>query len=164
MKFEALINFDAPGGRCDITPVFKDAAAFDDLVEHFAKALEDRTFDLIAGLDALGFVLATAVARRLGKGLILVRKGGKLPVPVRSVEFTDYSKTQKTLEIASGSVPAGAAVVLVEDWVETGAQAKAAIQLIEAEGGMIAGIVAIKIETSGDELGLNGRFCISLLG
>ena len=163
MNFESRINFDAPGGRCDITPVFADPAAFEDLLGRYEKSMAGQAFDLIAGLDALGFVLASAMAVRLGKGLLLLRKGGKLPVPVRQVKFTDYSKIEKSFEIASGSVPAGARVMIVEDWVETGSQLRAAIGLIEAEGGVVVGVCAIKIEKSADELGLSGRFCCSLL-
>ena len=163
MNFESRINFKAPGGRCDITPVFADAAAFYDLLSRFEKGMAGQSFDLIAGLDALGFVLASAMAVRLGKGLLLVRKGDKLPVPARQVRFTDYSKTERTFEIASGSVPAGARVMIVEDWVETGSQLRAAIGLIEAEGGIVVGVCAIKIEKSTDVLGFGGRFCSSLL-
>lgn len=99
--------------------------------------------DLIAGIDALGFILGTAVALRLQTGFVPVRKEGKLPGRTNAVQFVDYSGQEKMLEIRADAVPPAARVLIADEWIETGAQMTAAIRLIEGQGGIVAGIVAI---------------------
>jgi adenine phosphoribosyltransferase len=99
--------------------------------------------DLVAGIDALGFVLGGALAFHLGKGFLAVRKAGKLPGPARRASFVDYTGQEKGLELRPGLVRAGVRVLVVDEWIETGAQVRAAIQLLTAQGAVIAGIAAI---------------------
>ena len=163
MPFEKKINFETGGNRCDITPVLSDPSAFADLLSRMIQGLEGHSFDLIAGIDALGFVIGGVLAAKMGKGFLAVRKGGKLPIPAAQVSFQDYSGQTKKLEIAPGSIPANTKILLVDDWIETGSQVRASIELIEGQGGQVTAIAAIKIDKPGPELGFGSRFCLSLL-
>src|SRR5438067_2214644 len=87
-------------GRYDITPLFADYDAFSALVRDLVEPFQAANIDLVAGIDAFGFILGTAVALELHKGFLAVRKGGKLTVPSDSVEFEDVSRERKTLELA----------------------------------------------------------------
>jgi adenine phosphoribosyltransferase len=132
--------------RCDVTPLFADPDAFVVLVADLCAPFSPAEIDMVAGIDALGFILGTAVAVRLHKGFIPLRKGGKLPSEVISVEFVDYTGGGKSLELRKGSIKSGSRVLLVDEWIETGAQVQAAVNLIEQEGGIIVGIAAINID------------------
>ena len=146
MNYLARIDTDTSGLRCDVTPLFADYAAFTAVVNDLAAPFVDTEIDLVAGIDALGFILGTAVALRLQKGFLAIRKGGKLPVKVNRVAFVDYTGQQKALEIRTDALKAGMNVLLVDEWVETGAQVKAAIELVEMQNGRIAGIATINID------------------
>ena len=140
------IDHETSGPRCDVTPLFADAKAFAAAVDDIGRALRATPFDYIAAIDALGFILGTALAVRFGKGLVVVRKGGKLPVDTSNIEFVDYSGSKKTLEMHTGILQAGARVMVVDEWVETGAQVNAAIQLLERQRAAVAGVAAIHID------------------
>ena len=141
-----LVDVHTSGPRYDVTPLFADHEAFSALVEDVCSQFEADDIDFVAGIDALGFIMGTAVAARLKKGIIAIRKGDKLPVDVHRRTFTDYSGTQKSLEIRMDVLHPGARVLLVDEWVETGAQATAAVGLIESQGVVIAGIATINID------------------
>lgn len=141
-----LIDTQTPGPRCDVTPLFADSAAFVQLITDLSAPFATVPLDYVAAIDALGFVLGGAMALHLGKGFIPIRKRGKLPVATRAVEFVDYSGETKGLEIRRGLLQPGDRVLLVDEWIETGTQAQAAIHLIEKEGGVIAGIATINID------------------
>ena len=142
----ALIDRDTSGNRCDVTPLFADYAAFSALVDDLAALVEPLAFDVVVGIDALGFILGAALALRMQCGFVPIRKGGKLPVAVDSVECVDYTGQRKTLELRQGALATGTRALLVDEWIETGAQVRAAIQLIEGQGGVIAGIASLHID------------------
>lgn len=141
-----LIDTQTPGPRCDVTPLFADPSAFAALVTDLCSPFQSTAIDYVAGIDALGFILGTAMALHLNKGFIPIRKGGKLPVDVTAVEFVDYSGQPKTLELRQGSIQSGDRVLLVDEWIETGAQVGAAVDLIEGAGAVVAGIAAINMD------------------
>jgi len=141
-----LIDTQTPGPRCDVTPLFADPRAFAALVTDLCSPFQSTAIDYVAGIDALGFILGTAMALHLNKGFIPIRKGGKLPVDVTAVEFVDYSGQPKTLELRQGSIQSGDRVLLVDEWIETGAQVGAAVDLIEGAGAVVAGIAAINMD------------------
>jgi adenine phosphoribosyltransferase len=142
----ALIDRETSGNRCDVTPLFADYAAFSALVEDLAALVEPLPFDIVAGIDALGFILGTALALHTHTGFVPIRKGGKLPVVVDTAECVDYTGQRKTLEMRRDALKAGTRVLLVDEWIETGAQVGAAIQLIECQGGAIAGIASLHMD------------------
>ena len=142
----ALIDRETSGNRCDVTPLFGDYAAFSALVDDLAALVEPLAFDVVVGIDALGFILGAALALRTQAGFVPIRKGGKLPVAVDSVECIDYTGQRKTLELRRDALTPGTRALLVDEWIETGAQVRAAIQLIEGQGGVIAGIASLHID------------------
>ena len=133
--------------RSDVTPIFAEPAAFralvDDLVAPWANETGERKVERVVGTDALGFVVGTALALRLGVGFVPVRKGGKLPVRNERVAFKDYSGAEKAFELRANPWPTGTRVLLSDEWIETVATASAAVKLIEQAGGIVVGIVAI---------------------
>jgi adenine phosphoribosyltransferase len=140
------IDTATTGNRYDVTPLFADRACFAQLVEDLAEPFQESQLDCVACIDALGFILGTAIARQLNIDIIPIRKGGKLPVDAESEEFTDYSGETKRLEIRTDIVPSHARILLVDEWIETGAQIQAAAKLIERQGGTIVGIATINMD------------------
>lgn len=143
-----LIDIHTLGPRCDVTPLFAHPAAFAQLVMDLSYPFQSIPVDFVAGIDALGFILGTAIAIHLQKGFIPIRKAGKLPVETVKRDFIDYSGSKKILEIRKGILPESANVLLVDEWIETGAQVQAAIALVEAEGGVVVGITTINIDAN----------------
>jgi len=115
-----------------------------DLAEPFRTA----RIDCVACIDALGFILGAAVAGILGAGVVPIRKGGKLPVATEGVDFRDYSGEVKRLEIRPGIVRPGARILLIDEWIETGAQIGAAAELIEGQGGAIIAVATIRMDSN----------------
>lgn len=140
------IDTETLGNRNDVTPVFADAKAFSQLVADLAKPFRNTQIDFVACIDALGFILGTAIARHLEIGIIPIRKGGKLPVKTDCEDFRDYSGELKRLEIRRDILPPEARVLLVDEWIETGSQIQASAKLIEAQGGIIVGIATINMD------------------
>lgn len=132
----------------DLTPVFADreglAAVTDALADIAAGA------DLIAGIDARGFLVGGAVATRLGTGLLTIRKGGKLPPPVIS-EAYDLEYGSATLEIpADGIELAGCSVMILDDVLATGGTVAAAHRLLERSGArVLAAAVVLELVALG---------------
>ncbi len=158
-----LIDTHTSGPRCDVTPLFADPQALAALVADLCVPFEADDIDYVAGIDALGFILGTAMAVRLGKGFIPLRKGGKLPVAVTTAEFVDYSGQPKALELRQGSIKAGERVLLVDEWIETGAQVWAAVRLIEEAGGAVVGVAAINMDDNPGVRRLRERYkCVTI--
>ncbi len=134
------------GNRYDVTPLFTDHDCFSNLVDDLAAPFVNKSVDFVACIDALGFILGTAIACHLDVGIIPIRKGGKLPVLTESDEFIDYTGKSKRLEIRKGIVPLNTRILLVDEWIETSAQIQAAIKLLEAQGGIIIGIASIAVD------------------
>jgi adenine phosphoribosyltransferase len=152
------IDTATPGNRNDVTPVFADSDAFGQLVDDLAAPFHDAQLDYVACIDALGFILGTAIARRLDVGVIPIRKAGKLPVEVDAQDFRDYSGRRKRLEIRKDAFAPRARVLLVDEWIETGVQVKAAATLIEAQGGIIAGIASINMDANDDTIEIARKY------
>jgi len=144
-------DFPEPGIQFkDLTPVLADAAGLAVVTDALAAVAEDA--DLIAGIDARGFLLGAAVATRLGKGVLAVRKGGKLPPRVHGVTY-DLEYGSATLEIpADGIELAGLRVVVIDDVLATGGTLAAAIELLRT-GAATVTAAAVVLELSA----LNGR-------
>jgi len=145
-EYLRLIDTNTSGPRCDVTPLFADPLAWAELVTDLSEPFAALAINYVAGIDALGFILGTALALRLNKGFIPIRKGGKLPVAVKSIEFVDYTQTPKVLALRQGALKPGDRVLVVDEWIETGAQMQAAIDLIEQAGGIVVGVATINID------------------
>lgn len=146
----------------DPTSLYINAAAFSDLLDDLVADLEGIEFDVVGGLDAMGFVLGAAIAARRGTGFLPIRKAGKLCVETDRVAFTNYSGRTQDMELRLPAFAAGDRVLLVDQWIETGGTMDGAIRLVERQEGLVAGLVAIAIETNDQTNGYRKRFpCIS---
>ncbi len=148
----------------DPTSIYINGEAFHDLLNDLCAELDGDDFDLVGGLDAMGFVLATAIATRFGCGFLPVRKSGRLCVATDSVEFTNYSGRTQAMEIRQPAFAPGTRVLLVDQWIETGGTMDGAIRLIERQRGEVAGLVAIVIEENERTLAYRERYhCVSAI-
>ena len=130
----------------DPTSIYINARAFTDLQDDLMADLEDVEFDVVAGLDAMGFVLGAALASRRGVGFLPIRKAGKLCVDTDTVTFSNYSGRTQDMEMRLPAFAPGTRVLLADQWVETGGTLDGAIRLVERQKGVVAGLVAIAIE------------------
>lgn len=117
-------------------------AMMDDLLAPFGK----DEIDVVAGFDAAGFVLGAGMATKLGTGFLTIRKGGKIPVDYDSVPMSNYSGQTQSMEMRKPAFANGTRVLLVDQWIETGGTMTSGIQLVERQGGVVAGIAAVCIE------------------
>jgi adenine phosphoribosyltransferase len=125
----------------DLTPLFADRRGFAAVTDALADVASGA--DLVAGLDARGFLLGGAVATRLGTGVLAVRKGGKLPPPVRAQHY-DLEYGTATLEIPADSIElAGRSVVIVDDVLATGGTVAAARRLLEDAGARVTAAAVV---------------------
>ncbi len=122
----------------DITTLLKDAAGLETLLEHLAARYEDDRPDLIAAVEARGFMFGTMLAARLRRGFIPMRKPSKLPAAKERVTY-DLEYGQDSLEIHKDAIEPGQRVVIVDDLHATGGTAAAACELVEKLGGVVAG-------------------------
>ena len=130
----------------DPTSIYINGEAFHDLLDDIVTDLQTVTCDVVAGLDAMGFVLGSALATRLGVGFLPIRKAGKLCVDTDSTSFSNYSGRTQNMEMRKPAFASGTKVLLVDQWIETGGTMGGAIRLVEKQGGKVAGLVAIAME------------------
>ena len=132
----------------DPTSIYINGDAFHDLLKDLVLDLKNVKCDVVAGLDAMGFVLGTALATRLNVGFLPIRKAGKLCVDTDSVTFLNYSGRIQDMELRFPAFSGGTRVLLVDQWIETGGTMDGAIRLVKRQGGIIAGLVAIAMESN----------------
>lgn len=142
----------------DINPIFADAAATQELVADMAEGLAGEV-DIVAGLDARGFILGPLVAQELGVGFVPFRKPGRLPGPVVSAEYTKEYGVD-TLEAQIDSIRTGQRVVIVDDVIATGGTALAAAELVE----QLACIPPVAVRAAVDIAALGGSARIASAG
>jgi adenine phosphoribosyltransferase len=119
----------------DLTPLFADRRGLAAVTEALAGVASGT--DLIAGIEARGFLIGGALAARLGTGVLAIRKGGKLPPPVRAEQY-DLEYGTACLEIPAERIElAGRSVVIVDDVLATGGTVAAAQALLEQAGAMV---------------------------
>ena len=122
----------------DITTLIADPAGLRAAVDGLIAPFPARGIDLVAGIEARGFILGGAVAYALGRGFIPIRKKGKLPGRTVGQEYSlEYGVD--TIEIHADAIAAGARILLVDDLIATGGSAAAAVDLIRLIGGDIVG-------------------------
>jgi len=138
----------------DPSSAYVNARAFHAMLDALCEPFASTAIDVVAGIDAAGYVLGAAMAERLGTGFLTVRKAGKLPVPADQVSFVNYTERTQYMELRRPAFREGTRVLLVDQWVETGGTMGAAIELVEQQGGQVAGIATICIEETraGDAL------------
>ena len=122
----------------DITPLLADGPAFDAVVREMAARVPGPV-DLVAGMEARGFILAAPVAMALGAGFLPVRKAGKLPGPTARRDY-ELEYGAASVELHPFTVPAGSRVLVVDDVLATGGTAQATVELLEEWGGVVVGL------------------------
>ena len=130
----------------DPSTMYINAHSFHTLVEDLSQPFVADTVDVVAGIDAAGFVLGSAIAIRLGVGFLTIRKAGKLPVETDSVAFVNYSRRSQYLEMRKPAFAPGTRVLLVDQWIETGGTITGGIDLIERQNGNVVGLACICLE------------------
>ena len=146
----------------DPTSIYINGNAFHDLLDDLTADLEGVTCDVVGGLDAMGFVLGSALATRLGVGFLPIRKAGKLCVDTDSTTFSNYSGRTQDMEMRKPAFATGTKVLLVDQWIETGGTMDGAIRLVQQQGGKIAGLVAIAMEDNEKTASYRKKFpCIT---
>jgi adenine phosphoribosyltransferase len=128
----------------DVTTLLLDANGFAATVDRMAQRVDAGAVDLVAGIEARGFVFAAALAARLGRGMLLLRKTGKLPGHRIGIDYAlEYGSDR--IEMHADACAPGARVLLVDDLIATGGTAIAALGLLR-QAGAIVGTAAFVID------------------
>lgn len=135
----------------DLTTLLQDKRGFHSLIDRLCEKFVGKHIDVVAGIEARGFIFAPALAYRLGAGFVPVRKANKLPWKTQQVTYQLEYGTDK-LEIHQDAVKHGEHVLVCDDLLATGGTAAAAVKLIRGLGAEVAG-AAFAVELSF----LNGR-------
>ncbi len=123
----------------DLTPIWKDPAAFRYTVEVMADFIKDKDVDLIVGAESRGFMIGAALALHTNKGFIPVRKPGKLPRETVSASY-ELEYGTDTLYMHKDAISKGDNVYVCDDLIATGGTAGAMVEMTEALGGNIVGL------------------------
>src|SRR3989338_10651926 len=145
----------------DITTLLKDAHAFNYVIDKFYERYKNIPIDLVAGIESRGFIIGGAIAHKLHKGFVPIRKEGKLPAKTNK-EHYELEYGRATVEVHVDAIPRGARVLLVDDLIATGGSLAAAINLVKKLGGEVVECSVIielpdlhgreKIESKGNNL------------
>jgi adenine phosphoribosyltransferase len=147
----------------DLTTLLQDKKGFHELIERLCGQFSGKHIDVVAGIEARGFIFAPALAYRLGAGFVPVRKPNKLPWRTAQVSYQLEYGTDK-LEIHQDAVNRGQRVLICDDLLATGGTAAAAIQLVRQLGGEIAGAAfAVELSFLKGREKLNGTEVFSLI-
>lgn len=127
----------------DISPLLADAEALSAAVDLLADKMKILpAFDKIVAVDARGFIFGAALALKLNKGLVLCRKGAKLPGDVISEDF-GYEYSRESLSIKKEAIKTGEKFLVIDDVMATGNTLLAAYKIIEKLGGEVVGILCL---------------------
>ena len=117
----------------DITTLLSDAKTFRVLIDAFVEQFIDQQIDVVAGIDARGFILGSVVAYGLNRGFVPIRKTGKLPFDTLTEEYSlEYGKA--SIKVHTDAIAKGARVLLMDDLIATGGTMLASVRLLERLG------------------------------
>ncbi len=149
-KIREIENFPIPGVNFrDITPLLEDPKALREIIDGLVEFFKDKKVDKVVGIDARGFLLASAAAYLLNAGLAIMRKPGKLPHKTIVQEFDlEYGRT--SMEMHIDAIKKGERVAVIDDVLATGGTAGAAVRLVNQLGGQVVGLgFLLEIESFG---------------
>ncbi len=135
----------------DITPLLKEGKLFRDSIDAITGKFSNCKIDAVVSVESRGFIFGSAIAYKLGAGIIPVRKKGKLPYKTMKATY-DLEYGQDTLEIHEDAIKPGSNILIVDDLLATGGTVEAVTELVKNQKGKIVGI-GFLIELSF----LNGR-------
>jgi len=124
----------------DITPLLQDGVLFKQAIDAIGKRFADKTIDVVVGVEARGFIFASALAYKLGTGVVIVRKPGKLPYKTYQATY-ELEYGTDSLEIHQDAIKPGQNVLIVDDLLATGGTVKATAELIKQFDANIIGVV-----------------------
>jgi adenine phosphoribosyltransferase len=126
----------------DFSPILNDPSAMSFVVEEFSKMFHPKDVDVFVGIESRGFITASILAQKYNKGMVMLRKAGKLPGKTVKISYTiEYGKA--VLEIQKNVLKKGERVVICDDLLATGGTAKAGAKLVEKIGAKVAGFAFI---------------------
>lgn len=123
----------------DITTLIKDGPAFREVIDYFYDQFKDDKIDYVAAIESRGYIFGAPLAYKLGAGLVIIRKPGKLPAEVERAEYALEYGTD-ALEIHKDAVETGKRVLIIDDLLATGGTVTAAAELVTRLGGKVAGL------------------------
>ncbi len=155
-KIRDIPNFPKPGIIFkDITPLLADPDSLRIAVHELAKPFKNSNITAVAGMEARGFIFGCLVALELNVGFIPLRKAGKLPHKVKSINYAlEYGDA--SLEAHIDAIKDGDQILLVDDLLATGGTAQASCQLVESLGGTVvacAFVIELDFLNGRDQLG-----------
>ncbi len=147
----------------DFSPILRDPSAMSYIADEFEKHFHKKDIDVLAGVESRGFILSSILAARYSKGMVMVRKAGKIPGKTAKISYTiEYGKD--TIEMQKEILKKGERVLICDDLLATGGTAKASAELVEGIGGIVAGFAFIIELTELDGIRhLDGYDCKSLV-
>lgn len=138
-RIRSIPDFPIPGILFrDITPLLRDPAALREAVLRMCEPWRGSRVQVIAAMEARGFMFGAAMAIELGAGFVPVRKPGKLPAATESIAYTLEYRAD-VLEVHSDAIEPGARVLVVDDLIATGGTARAVVDLVRRLGGEVVG-------------------------
>jgi adenine phosphoribosyltransferase len=146
-RVKALIrevkDFPKPGiGFKDITPVMQDAESYNYVVDRMVSWAKERDVETIVGIESRGFLFAAPVASKLGLGLAIIRKRGKLPRETVCVKAPNEYAVEY-FEMHSDCILPGQKVLIIDDLIATGSSSVSAIDLVKKLGGEVVGFASL---------------------
>lgn len=130
----------------DVTTLLKDAEGLRQAVDLMVEPYAGAGIDKVVGIESRGFILAPAMAIRLGAGFVLVRKPGKLPAKTLEVAY-DLEYGQDRIEVHEDAIEAGERVLIVDDLMATGGTAAAAVELVgRLKGNLVGAAFLVELE------------------
>jgi adenine phosphoribosyltransferase len=150
---DLLARFRWIEGHADILGLLADGDLLAEAVKALAEPFENERITKVAAVEARGFILGAGVALNLGVGLVAIRKPGSIHPGTKAerVSSTDWRGQEHILRVQRSVLAADDAVLLVDDWAETGSQASTSRALIEDCGASYAGLTLLVDELPDDE-------------
>jgi len=139
----------------DITTLLQNSEGLNYVIDHFSELFLDQKIDYVIGIESRGFIFGAPIAYKLGAGFVPVRKAGKLPAEIHSIEY-ELEYGSDTLEIHQDAIQSESRILIVDDLIATGGTAAATAELINKLGCELIGFAFI-IEL----LALEGRSKLS---
>ena len=163
-KIRDVPDFPKPGILFkDITTLLKEGPAFTAAIDGLLSRIGTRQVDVVIGMESRGFIFAAPIAYKLGVGFVPVRKLGKLPSDVVSVEY-DLEYGSATLEMHKDAFAPGARVLIVDDLLATGGTVAGTIELVkQLRGEIVACAFLIELSALKGRDKLHGYEIVTLI-